>query len=231
MVKFLKLLIFEERSSDAEKSIFKLSNELEKFVSSVNNMIKEMRDKHNSIDNEIMLLKSVITTSPKKLINLIDILSGIQNNVDVIKFTEIGFSYVYNKPYSHYTASSEIDEIKNSCLPTTVLCLGGRDSINDVLLVVACGLCSVVLTKTTKNSPNLHNGAYWYYTPDIAGSKSLGFAPNSTIDQCNSDYYDKCNNQRVSWSLSGIWGGYRLGSLIELDGNTRYYKVILKRDN
>ena len=33
-------------------------------------MIKEMRDKHNSIDNEIMLLKSVITTSPKKLINL-----------------------------------------------------------------------------------------------------------------------------------------------------------------
>jgi hypothetical protein len=74
-----------------------------------------------------------------------------------------------------------MDEIKNSCLPTTTLCLGGRDSTNDVLLVVSCGLYSVVISETDKNTLNLHNGAYWYYTPDVIGSRSMGFAPNSII--------------------------------------------------
>jgi hypothetical protein len=73
--------------------------------------------------------------------------SGILNNVHVSKFTVNGFSYVYNKSYSHITKSSEMDEIKNSCLPISILCVGGRDSTTDILLVVACGLCSVVLSK------------------------------------------------------------------------------------
>ena len=118
-----------------------------------------------------------------------------------------------------------METIKSSCLPSTVLCLGGRDSTNDVLLVVSCGLCSVVLTPTAKNTPNLHNGAYWYYSPDY----SIGFAPNATIAQYSVDNYDQSNNQRVSWHLTGYDGGYRLGSLIDLNNNSRYYKVILKR--
>jgi hypothetical protein len=55
-----------------------------------------------------------------------------------------------------------MDEIIKSCLPTTNLCIGGRESTNDVLLVVSCGLCSVVFTKTDFDTPNFHNGAYWY---------------------------------------------------------------------
>ena len=134
-------------------------------------------------------------------------------------------------PYSHYTTKSEMETIKSSCLPSTVLCLGGRDSTNDVLLVVSCGLCSVVLTPTAKNTPNLHNGAYWYYSPDIIYSKSMGFAPNATITQGSADNYDTSNYQRVSWHLQGD-DGWRLGSLNGNDGTldyTRYYKVILKR--
>jgi len=122
-----------------------------------------------------------------------------------------------------------METIKSSCLPSTVLCLGGRDSTNDVLLVVSCGLCSVVLTPTAKNTPNLHNGAYWYYSPDISGSQSMGFAPNATITQRDADSYDLSNNQRVSWLLYVGYGGWRLGSLIDLYDNSRYYKVILKR--
>jgi uncharacterized membrane protein len=152
---------------------------------------------------------------------------GIQNNVTISSF--VGFRYAYNKPYSHITTGTEMDEIKNSCLPTTILCLGGRDSTNDVLLVVSCALCSVVLAKTEKNTPNLHNGAYWYYSPDANGSRSIGFAPNSTINQYNADGIDQFNNQRVSWHLTGSVGGFRLGSLINLDDDTRYYKVILKK--
>ena len=103
--------------------------------------------------------------------------------------------------------------IKSSCLPSTVLCLGGRDSTNDVLLVVSCGLCSVVLTPTAKNTPNLHNGAYWYYSPDISGSQCMGFAPTATITQNSADGHDTSNIQRVSWHLTGTigWGRYRLG--------------------
>ena len=122
-----------------------------------------------------------------------------------------------------------METIKSSCLPSTVLCLGGRDSTNDVLLVVSCGLCSVVLTPTAKNTPNLHNGAYWYYSPDIILSQSMGFAPTATINQYNTDTYDTSNNQRVSWNLDNGYGGWRLGSLMNLYNNSPYYKVILKR--
>ena len=139
--------------------------------------------------------------------------------------TNQGYSYVYNETYSHYTTKSEMETIKSSCLPSTVLCLGGRDSTNDVLLVVSCGLCSVVLTPTARVTPNLHNGAYWYYTPNY----SMGFAPNATIYQNQADNYDQSNNQRVSWDLDDS-GGWRLGSLTSsLNYNSRYYKVILKR--
>ena len=45
------------------------------------------------------------------------------------------------------------------------------------------------------NTPNLHNGAFWYYTL----GKSIVFAPNSTIKQMNADNYDYLSNQqRVS---------------------------------
>jgi hypothetical protein len=155
--------------------------------------------------------------------------SGILNNVHVSKFTVNGFSYVYNKSLSHITKSSEMDEIKASCLPTTILCVGGRDSTTDRLLVVACGSCFVVLSNTEKNIPTLHNGAYWYYSPNVEKSRSMGFAPSSKIIQDNADRFDLGNNQRVSWQLDNVTTGYRLGSIIEL-GNFRYYKVILKKD-
>ncbi len=113
------------------------------------------------------------------------------------------------------------DEIKSSCLPTTILCLGGRDSTNDVLLVVSCGLCSVVLTKTAKNTPNLHNGAYWYYSPNVEYSLSMGFAPSSKTKQKNADCFDLLNKQRISWQLHVNIGGYRLGPFIDLI--TKFY--------
>jgi hypothetical protein len=95
-----------------------------------------------------------------------------------------------------------IDKITESCLPTTNVCLGGRDSTNDVLLVVSCGLCSIVFTETVTDTPRLHNGAFWYYTPSVTYSQSMGFAPNSTIREENPDTFDLGNNQRVSWRLN-----------------------------
>jgi hypothetical protein len=188
---------------------------------SVKNLKVEMTSSVNEFKNEDSRFKNEVG-------NLVSF--GIQNNVHVSQLTESGYSYVYNKPYGHVTTSSEMDEIKRSCSRKTNLCLGGRDNTNDVLLVVACGLCDVVFTKTATKTPNPHNGAYWYYTPDILDSRSMGFAPNSTIKQANNDYFDLSNNQRVSWFLNVQAGGWRLGSLTDLY-DTRYYKVILKRDD
>jgi hypothetical protein len=235
---------------DAEQSILKLTNDVVPLIKEMKESLKSLKIEITSTDNDIKKqaddnfkklklemvssvneLKKEIASSFKELNVSFGAPHGIQNNVHVSKLTEIGYSYVYNKPYKHKTTSSEMDEIKSSCLPTTSLCLGGRDSTNDVLLVVSCGLCSVVFTKTAKNTPNIHNGAYWYYTPDVNDSRSMGFAPNSTIDQRNPDYFDLSNNQRVSWRLNTQWGGYRLGSLIDLDDGIRYYMVILKRDD
>ena len=191
--------------------------------SSVSQIKKEIKDNHKTLNNEISILNGDITRSFKKINSflLIDAPFGIQNYVHVSKFTASGFSFVYNKPYSHYTISSEMDKIKNSCSPKTILCIGGRDSENDRLVLVACDLCSVVLAKTAKNTPNFHNGVYWYNTPDL----SIGFY---------TDVGDLSNNQRLSWKLDTI-GGWLLGSLEAdnpsgLSQNNRYYKIILKRD-
>jgi hypothetical protein len=244
--KLSSFLNFQGKFFDAEQSILKLTNDVVPLIKEIKESLKSLKIEITSTDNDIKkqaednfkLLKLEMTSSVNELkkemssfkkLNpfLFGAPYGIQNNVHVSKLTEIGYSFVYNKPYNHFTTSSEMDEIKSSCLPTTNICLGGRDSTNDVLLVVSCGLCSVVFTKTARNTPNLHNGAYWYYSPDVENSRSMGFAPNSTIDQRNPDDFDLSNNQRVSWSLK--WGGYRLGSLIY--PGDRYYKVILKRDD
>ncbi len=190
-------------------------NSLHTEISHLKNQIKSLNSSNVEIRKEILELKNLVLYP----------FVGISNDIPISTLTNKGYSYVFNKPYNHKITSSEMDEIKNSCLPTTILCLGGRESTNDVLLVVSCGLCSVVFTKTAKNTPNLHNGAYWYYTPHY----SMGFAPNSTINQVNCDDFDRSNNQRVSWHSSGSIGGWRLGSVLHLDYNTRYYKVILKK--
>jgi hypothetical protein len=101
--------------------------------------------------------------------------------------------------------------------------MGGLDIINpDVLLVVACGCCLDVLSVNVIDQPQLHNGVYWYNTPGL----SIGFAPNSTIDQSAADQFDIDNNQRVSWHLDLGIGGFRLGSIVTF--SAPYYKIYLK---
>ena len=243
---------FKGKFFDPEESILKLSNQIEslrslfnQINSSIIDINDEIKDNYNIFNIEISVLKNQIklsqtttttvttttTTVTTTTTNSYPI-KGIQNNIAVSTLIRNGYSYVYNKPYSHMTTIYEMETIKNSCSTKTTLCFGGVDSTNDVLLVVSCGLCSVVLTpQSAKNSPNLYNRTYWYYTPNVAGSRSIGFSPNQNIDQRNSDHFDLSSDQRLSWRITGDHGGFRLGSLIWLSNNTRYYKVILKKIN
>jgi hypothetical protein len=226
---------------EIKKEIDSIKKEIKKEIDSIikgikDNLELEKRGISNSVHDlkkettsNIATIRNEILSMSKKLDDFILLRSGIQNNVHVSKLTTSGFMYVYNKPYHNATKVSEMEAIKASCLPTTILCLGGRHIVDDVLVVVSCGSCFVVLTKTEKNTPNFNNGAYWYYSPNVEKSRSMGFAPSSKILQDNADRFDLGNNQRVSWQLDNVSNGYRLGSMIDLD-IFRYYKVILKKD-
>jgi len=73
----------------------------------------------------------------------------------------------------------------------------------------------VVFAATVLDTPTLENGSYFYFT----ANKSIGFAPNATIEQNNADIensidvYGACDagngDLRLSWHLGG--GGWRAG--------------------
>jgi len=95
------------------------------------------------------------------------------------------FQTVYDQLYSHVTINDEIMNIKAQCNQDSIICVGGADSFNKLLLV-SCGSCLDILTTTVTNQPILVNGAWWYFTP----GRSFGFAPNSNIRQSNADTID-----------------------------------------
>ena len=84
--------------------------------------------------------------------------------------------------------------------------------------VAAGGQRSVVFATTVLNTPTLENGSYFYFT----ANKSIGFAPNSTINQNGADVENRipCDagngDLRLSWHLEGS-GGWRAGCSISLN--------------
>jgi hypothetical protein len=71
----------------------------------------------------------------------------------------------------------------------------------------------VVFAATPLNTPTLENGSYFYFT----ANQSIGFAPNSTINQSNADVHNvfPCDagngDLRLSWHIVVNAGGYRAG--------------------
>ena len=134
-----------------------------------------------------------------------------------------GFKTVYDQLYSHASTYNELYNIKTQCNQNSLICVGGADSNNNLLLV-SCGSCLDILTTTPKNQTRLVNGAWWYFTPGI----SFGFAPDFNINQepyC--DKYDRSNTKRLSWELAGACG--RLGSLNTVANTipSTYRKIIM----
>jgi hypothetical protein len=86
--------------------------------------------------------------------------------------------------------------------------------------VAAGGQRSVVFAATPVNTPTLENGSYFYF---LAG-QSIGFAPNSTINQASADVENSspCDagngDLRLSWHISGA-GGWRAGCSTGLNGS------------
>ena len=77
----------------------------------------------------------------------------------------------------------------------------------------------MIFAATPLNTPTLENGSYFYFT----ANKSIGFAPNSTINQINADVENICDagngDLRLSWHLSGF-GGWRAGCSVSLNSSS-----------
>ena len=147
----------------------------------------------------------------------------LANNVNVSELTDLGYVLVYNFTYIHNTTTEEILQIRAQCNSSTLMCVGGSDpNADDVLQVVACSDCLSITTQTKLDQPLYSNSVYWYFTPGY----SFGFAPNSLIIQSLADTHEQNSNQRLSWHLTGVNGGWRLGNEDFLNNDTLHTKKV-----
>ena len=143
--------------------------------------------------------------------------SGIQQNVTEQTLIDNGWTKFYEQTYGTITATTA--PLRPS---EQYVILAGKAVGSSTIILAAAAPTSAVFTVTVLNTPQLLNGTYWYNTP----SNSIGFAPTATISQNIADQQDTSSVLRLSWHLNNIQGGWRLGSLTELNYSTAYLKQV-----
>jgi hypothetical protein len=143
--------------------------------------------------------------------------SGIQQNVTEQTLIDNGWTKFYEQTYGTITATTA--PLRPS---EQYVILAGKAVGSSTIILAAAAPTSAVFTETVLNTPQLLNGTYWYNTP----SNSIGFAPTATISQNIADQQDTSSVLRLSWHLNNIQGGWRLGSLTELNYSTAYLKQV-----
>ena len=150
---------------------------------------------------------------------------GLANDVNTNVLTNLGFSEVYNYPYSHVTSLSEILAIRAQCKSSTIMCVGGGVPASGILNLVACAKCLDITIQTIRNETRLHGLAYWYMAPQL----SFGFSRLPQIAQNIADVNTIEGDSRLSWHLNLSSGGWRLGNVTGLNNeNSLYKKIFLK---
>jgi alpha-tectorin len=155
---------------------------------------------------------------------------SLATNVPLSDLINQGYKVIYNHTYGTTTLSTDMTDVYNQCNALSIICLGGAAVGSNTLILVSCANCYTLLSSyTLLDQPRLINNAYWYYT----ASYSVGFSPSNIIVQNTCDYYDVQNSLpldplRLCWHLYG-GGGWRLGSIIWLNSDTNYLKLIFLR--
>ena len=151
--------------------------------------------------------------------------SGIQNNVPLSTFTNLGYSAVYQATYGSSTSTSDINNVRSGCTAASNLCVACYLGSNpNLLLTVACGNCYTLTSQTGFNSPQYTNGAYFYFL----SSYSFGISETSSISQNQADVNNQGASTRISWHLDLGCGGWRCGSTCWLNSDGSYYKLLLR---
>jgi hypothetical protein len=158
--------------------------------------------------------------------------SGIQQNVSEQTLINNGWTKFYEQTYGTV--------IGNSTTPIRpseqYVILSGKAVGSSTILLAAAAPTAQVFTETVKNTPQLLNGTYWYYTLNTSQAfgqnlGSIGFAPTSSITQSSADTSNTDDPLRLSWHLHEalpgqlVNGGFRLGTL-QLNDSSAYLKQV-----
>ena len=127
---------------------------------------------------------------------------------------------IYDRPYSDQTTTSILRNTSLLC-PNQVL-VGARRNSDPQLTLAAAGPKEVLQQQTAVNGTIRFGDVYWYLT----ASKSFGFSPNNRVFLNSGDMEESTPELRLSWHVDQNVGGYRIGTLKELNGDSAWRKVI-----
>ena len=152
--------------------------------------------------------------------------TGIQQNVSEQTLIDNGWTKFFEQTYGGLITS-----VSSQLIPSSpYVIFTGKAFNSSTLRILAAAPTAQVFTETVKNTPQLLNGTYWYYTENTFSSVgSIGFAPTAVIDQTAADIQDQSDPLRLSWHITPTinqQGGYRLGSIVDLNYSTAFLKQV-----
>jgi hypothetical protein len=151
---------------------------------------------------------------------------GVQQNVAVSTVTGGGWTQCYSATMS-LTIGSNAQNVLNACTQNEIM-MSGRVTGSSTLLLLASGNRAAVTTNTGADNngiTNTVNGAEWYFAPNWSwGFAQLGASVNKF--ECDTNGGD----QRMCLHTLSFTGGYRIGTVEELNSSTDYEKVFYQRD-
>ena len=144
---------------------------------------------------------------------------GIQyNRVKLSDLNIHGCNECYNAMYSEVTTTDKLSQCAGP-----ILFVGAKKDNTSTFLLGAYGLSSEIQTLTEIDKPHLSYGVKWYKTSGY----SFGFLDRrGQLLQSTADTGVDYPDSRLSWHLDQNVGGYRIGTLKELNGDSAWRKVI-----
>ena len=106
---------------------------------------------------------------------------GIQTNLASSTITGNGWTLCWSGTYD---GTSTLASVTSACDQSFLMLVGGVAG-SSCYMLAAAGPRSTVFGTTGTNVTTYANGTYFYYN-----SSSMGFSPNSTIQQSSADVYD-----------------------------------------
>eukprot|EP00965_Chrysotila_dentata_P104757 3459980-Pleurochrysis_carterae.AAC.1 len=183
-------------------------------------------------DAQVPTVESRTKPSKPTISFVTDELDGIPTGVHLhvqIQELEEGLACVtqYNAPYGSVTAVKDLAAFPARDSPYKFVLMAAKDRIDsDVYSLAAIGHYEEVFTQTMCNAcARLDRDVWWYFRPGIA----IGFAASSDVllnkvgDSISLDQEDA--QQRLSWTLDGVNGGYRAGLSVNLAEDSKQRKV------
>ena len=158
--------------------------------------------------------------------------SGPQQNVDKSVIESGGWALCWSGTYD---GNDLLSNITTACDQDYIMYAGGLTD-NSNLMLLAAGKREMVFTVQPgmSNQTIFENGSYWYFNTNMG---SMGFAPNSTIQQNSADVYAAWGGNldngslRLSWHTGHcgdgrICNGWRVGQVVGLNWGTQYTRYI-----